>query len=56
MNTLPRLFMDPSWDMIRSLSTNELIELAMLGLMSIALIGIVGYGIYAALFRRKRDE
>ena len=56
MNSLPRLFMDPSWEMIRSLPTNDLIELIVLGLMSAGLLGAAIYGIYLGLFRRDRGD
>lgn len=54
MNTIPRLFQDPSWATISSFSTNELTELVMLALMSVGLVAAVTYGVYIALFRRKR--
>lgn len=56
MNSIPHLFMNPTWDTLAKLSTNELTELIVLGLMSIGLIGVAGYGIYTLLFRRHRKD
>lgn len=56
MNTIPRLFNDLSWATLSSFSTNELAELVMLTLMSVGLVAAVIYGVYIALFRRKRDD
>src|SRR5215213_1288052 len=50
MNIVPRLFQDPTWATIASFSTNELIELVMLSLMSAGLIAAACYGIYIGLF------
>ena len=55
MNTVPRLIEHPSWQTIASFSGNELIEFAMLGLLS---LGVIAVGIYwayraaAALWKR----
>ncbi|HEV7803902.1 MAG TPA: hypothetical protein VGP15_22710 [Burkholderiales bacterium] len=46
MNTIPKLFVDPSWAAIMKLSTGELIELAMFGLVSILWIAGMAYGGY----------
>jgi hypothetical protein len=54
MNTIPRLFMDPSWQTIRSMSGGEIVELVMLGLMSVGLLAAGIYGVYIWLFPRKR--
>ena len=54
MNTIPRLFHDPSWSTISSFSANELTEFVMLALMSLGLVAAIIYGIYIGLFRRKR--
>ena len=51
MNTIPKLFVDPTWQGIMSLSRGELIELAMFGVVSILWIAAMGYGIYR-MFRR----
>jgi len=56
MNIVPRLFTDPSWATIASFSGSELAEFIMLVLMSIALIGAAGYGIYSGIFRRGPRE
>ena len=56
MNIVPRLFQDPTWATIASFSTNELIELVMLSLMSVGLIAAACYGIYIGLFRRSRED
>jgi hypothetical protein len=51
MNTIPKLFVDPSWQGIMSLSRGELIELAMFGVVSILWIAAMCYGMYR-MFRR----
>ena len=56
MNTIPRLFNDPSWATISSFSANELTELVMLALMSVGLVAAIIYGVYIGLFRRKRGD
>ena len=55
MNTIPKLFLDPSWSGIMKLSTGELIELAMFALVSILWIGGLIYGGYR-MFSRKGKE
>lgn len=52
MNIVPRLLDNFSWATIASFSTNEIIELVMLSLMSAGLIAAACYGIYIGLFRR----
>ena len=54
MNTLPKLFVDPSWRAIMDLPTGELIELAMFGLVSLLWIAGMAYGIYKMFHRRPR--
>ena len=54
MNTIPRLFMDPSWATIRSMSSGELVELTMLGVLSLGFVAACVYGIYIWLFPRNR--
>ena len=49
VNIVPRLLQDPSWATIASFSTNELIELIMLTVMSVGLIAAACYGIYRGL-------
>jgi hypothetical protein len=56
MNTIPKLFIDPSWQGIMSLSRGELIELAMFGVVAILWIAGMCYGSYRMLRRRPRDE
>jgi len=56
VNSITRLFMDPSWEMIRNLPANDLMELIVLGLMSVGLLAAALYGIYLGLFRRNRGE
>ena len=56
MNTIPRLFNNPSWQTIASFSLDELIEFSMLMVLSIGLIAIVAYWIVRgalALWRRR---
>ena len=55
MNTIPKLFLDFSWEGIAKLSTGEQIELAMFGLVSILWIAGMIYGGYR-LFRRKEKS
>lgn len=54
MNTIPRLFVDPSWSAIMALSTGEQIELAMFGLVSLLWIGGLIWGGYRMMSRRGR--
>ena len=54
MNTIPRLFVDPSWSAITALSTGEQIELAMFGLVSLLWIGGLIWGGYRMMSRRGR--
>jgi hypothetical protein len=56
MNTIPKLFVDPSWQAIMNLSRGEQIELAMFGLVSILWIAGMCYGIYRMLRPRSRKE
>jgi hypothetical protein len=55
VNTIPKLFLDPTWQGIMSLSGGEQIELAMFGLVSILWIAGMCYGSYR-MFRRKPRE
>lgn len=57
MNTIPKLFLDPTWQGIMNLSRGELIELAMFGVVSLLWIAGMCYGFYR-MFRRapSRDE
>ena len=53
MNTIPKLFLNPTWEGIMSLTRGEQIELAMFGV--VALLWIVGMIVGGYLmFRRKR--
>jgi hypothetical protein len=54
MNTIPKIFLDPSWSAIMSLSRGEQIELAMFGLVSILWIAGMIYGGYRMLSRKGR--
>ena len=56
MNTIPKLFVDPSWSAIMALSTGEKIELAMFGLVSILWIGGLIWGGYRMMNKRGRRE
>ena len=56
MNTIPKLFVDPSWQAIMNLSRGEQIELAMFGLVSILWIAGMCYGIYKMCRPRARKE
>jgi hypothetical protein len=56
MNTIPKLFVDPSWQAIMNLSSGELIELAMFGVVSLLWIAGMCYGGYKMLSRRKRGS
>jgi hypothetical protein len=53
VNTIPKLFVDPTWQGIMSLSGGEQIELAMFGVVSILWIAGMCYGFYR-MFRRTR--
>ena len=55
MNTLPKLFVDPSWHMIVNLPAGELIELIMFGVVSLLWIAGMGYGIYKMFHRKPRN-
>jgi hypothetical protein len=55
MNTIPKLFADSSWEAIMKLSTGELIELVMFGVVSVLWIGAMCYGIYK-MFHRNPHE
>ena len=54
MNTIPKLFVDPSWSAILALSMGEKIELAMFALVSLLWIGGLIYGGYRMFSRRGR--
>jgi hypothetical protein len=56
MNSIPILFMNPAWETLAKLSTNEIVELVMLGVLSRGLITTVGYGVYSALFRLESKD
>ena len=56
MNSIPLLFMNPTWETLAKLSTNEIVELVMLGVLSIGLIATVSYGIYSVLVRREHKD
>jgi hypothetical protein len=56
VNTIPKLFLDPSWQGIMSLSRGELIELAMFGLVSVLWIAGMCYGSYRMLRRKPRED
>ena len=56
MNSIPILFMNPTWETLAKHSTNEIVELVMLGVLSIGLIATVTYGVYSALFRRESKD
>ena len=55
MNTIPKVFVDPSWAGIMKLSSGEQIELAMFGVVAILWIAGMIFGGYL-MFRRKRPE
>jgi hypothetical protein len=55
MNTIPKLFVDPSWAAITALSTGEKIELAMLGVVAILWIGGLSWGGYRMMAKRHRS-
>jgi hypothetical protein len=55
MNTLPKLFVDPSWQALISLPSGELIELIMFGVVSLLWIAGMCYGIYKMFHRNPRD-
>ena len=54
MNTIPKLFVDPSWSAIMALSTGEKFEIAMFALVSILWIGGLIWGGYRMMSRRGR--
>jgi hypothetical protein len=56
VNTIPKLFVDPSWQAIMNLSGGEQIELAMFGLVSVLWIAGMCYGFYRMLRPRSRKE
>ena len=55
MNTIPKLFLDPTWAGIMNLSGGEQIELAMFGVVSLLWIAGMCYGFYR-MFRRKPQD
>jgi hypothetical protein len=56
MNTIPKLFVDPSWTAIMALSAGEQIELAMFGLVSVLWIAGMIYGSYRMFSRKGKDK
>jgi hypothetical protein len=56
VNTIPKLFVDPSWWAIMGLSAGEQIELAMFGVVSLLWIGGLIYGGYRMMSRRGRSS
>ena len=54
MNTIPKLFVDPSWQAIINLPAGELIELIMFGVVSLLWIAGMCYGIYKMFSRKSR--
>ena len=54
MNTIPKLFVDPSWSAIMALSGAEKIELVMFALVSILWIGGLIWGGYRMMSKRGR--
>lgn len=52
MNTIPRLFENPTWETIASFSGNELAEFVMLAVLSLGLVAGVIYGVWLSLRRR----
>jgi hypothetical protein len=54
MNTIPKLFVDPSWAGIMALSAGEQIEIAMFALVSILWIGGLIWGGYRMMSKRGR--
>ena len=56
MNTIPKLFVDPSWAAIMALPTGEKIELAMFGLVSILWIAGMIWGGYRMFSKRGQKE
>jgi hypothetical protein len=54
MNTIPKLFVDPSWSAILALSTGEKFEIAMFALVSILWIGGLIWGGYRMISKRGR--
>jgi hypothetical protein len=54
VNTIPKLFGDPSWAAIMALPAGEKIELAMFGLVSLLWIGGLIWGGYRMMSKRGR--
>ena len=54
MNTIPKLFVDPSWAAIMALPTGEKIEIAMFALVSLLWIGGLIWGGYRMFSKRER--
>jgi hypothetical protein len=54
MNTIPKLFLDPTWAGVMSLSGGEQIELAMFGVVAILWIGGMIWGGYRMMAKRHR--
>jgi hypothetical protein len=54
MNTIPKLFVDPSWAAIMALPTGEQIELAMFGLVAVLWIAGLIWGGYRMMSKRGR--
>ena len=56
MNTIPKLFLNPTWEGIMSLSRGEQIELAMFGVVGILWIAGLIFGGYLMLRRKQRAQ
>ena len=56
MNTIPKLFLDPSWSAIMAMSTGDKIELAMFGLVSILWVAGMIWGGYRMMSKKHRRE
>jgi hypothetical protein len=54
VNTIPKLFIDPSWAAIMALSTGEKAEIAMFALVSILWIGGMIWGGYRMMTKSGR--
>jgi hypothetical protein len=54
MNTIPKLFVDPSWSAIMALPRGEQIELAMFGLVALLWIGGLIWGGYRMINKKGR--
>ena len=56
MNTIPKLFLNPTWDGIMALSRGEQIELAMFAVVSILWIGGLIIGGWLMVRRKRREQ